>query len=191
MRVAIRDARPGDAADIADAHVAAWRTVYRGIIADAILDSADFHRARLEGWTQATEGRRRPHDDPLQRLIVPEVDDRIVGFAIFGRERDPDEWTPATERGELYGFYLHPDVWGSGVARALMGETLDGLASRFATAVLWVLSDNPRARRFYERSGWSCGEGDDIVTGTWAGPVIPGSPELDPPLREVQYWITW
>jgi RimJ/RimL family protein N-acetyltransferase len=27
-------------------------------------------------------------------------------------------------------------------------------ASGFATASLWVLEDNPRARRFYEREGW-------------------------------------
>jgi RimJ/RimL family protein N-acetyltransferase len=24
----------------------------------------------------------------------------------------------------------------------------------YATAMLWVLADNPRARRFYEREGW-------------------------------------
>jgi ribosomal protein S18 acetylase RimI-like enzyme len=28
-------------------------------------------------------------------------------------------------------------------------------AEGFATAVLWVLEDNPRARRFYERHGWA------------------------------------
>jgi RimJ/RimL family protein N-acetyltransferase len=25
----------------------------------------------------------------------------------------------------------------------------------YGEAVLWVLEDNPRARRFYERTGWS------------------------------------
>ncbi len=29
------------------------------------------------------------------------------------------------------------------------------LAEGFDTAVLWVLDDNPRARRFYERHGWA------------------------------------
>lgn len=27
-------------------------------------------------------------------------------------------------------------------------------ANGFTTASLWVLEDNPRARRFYEREGW-------------------------------------
>lgn len=191
MNVAIRDARPGDAAAIADAHVAAWRVAYRGLVADEILDSDEFHRARVEGWTRATEGRPRSDEDPLRRLIVPEVDGRIVGFSIFGRERDPDDGAPAGERGELYGFYLDPAVWGTGVADELMDASVDSLGERFPTAVLWVLRDNPRARRFYERSGWSCGAGHDTVTGTWAGPVMPGSPELDPPLAEVQYRIEW
>ena len=46
-------------------------------------------------------------------------------------------------------------AWGSGAARGLMDVprewfTQDG----YATAMLWVLRSNPRARRFYEREGW-------------------------------------
>ena len=36
-----------------------------------------------------------------------------------------------------------------------MQASLDALRERgFADAMLWVLADNPRARRFYEREGW-------------------------------------
>jgi RimJ/RimL family protein N-acetyltransferase len=40
--------------------------------------------------------------------------------------------------------------------RCLMAAVLRALrASGFTTASLWVLEDNPRARRFYEREGWT------------------------------------
>jgi RimJ/RimL family protein N-acetyltransferase len=36
-----------------------------------------------------------------------------------------------------------------------MAAVLGALRRRgFTTATLWVLEDNPRARRFYEREGW-------------------------------------
>lgn len=36
-----------------------------------------------------------------------------------------------------------------------MRAVIEGLAATdFDEAVLWVLDDNPRARRFYERCGW-------------------------------------
>ena len=47
-------------------------------------------------------------------------------------------------------------MWGDGSGPALLAASLDALrASGFATASLWVLEDNPRARRFYEREGWA------------------------------------
>jgi len=187
MTPTIRDAGPGDAVAIADAQVAAWGVAYRGLIADEVLDSEAFRRARLDGWTAATNSRRQDRDDPLRRLIVPEVDGRVVGFSIFGRERNAGDRAGTSERGELYGFYLHPDVWGTGVADTLMDASIEPLRERFPTSVLWVLRDNHRARRFYERAGWTCGSGADLVTDTWAGPAMPGTPELDPPLPEVQY----
>ena len=37
-----------------------------------------------------------------------------------------------------------------------MAAALEKLrTSGFDTATLWVLEDNPRARRFYEREGWN------------------------------------
>jgi GNAT superfamily N-acetyltransferase len=58
--------------------------------------------------------------------------------------------------GELYAIYALPEAWGSGAGPALMKAALGALRDRgFATAQLWVLEDNPRARRFYEREGWT------------------------------------
>jgi RimJ/RimL family protein N-acetyltransferase len=49
-----------------------------------------------------------------------------------------------------------PEEWGSGVARALHDEAVVGMRELGATeATLWVVEGNTRARRFYEREGWS------------------------------------
>jgi GNAT superfamily N-acetyltransferase len=132
----IRPARPEEAGAVARVHVETWQAAYAHI----------FSRDQLLGLS--TEGRTEMfrRSPPL----VAEVDGRIVGFAAVGTSRDPDA------DGELYAIYVHPDHWGTGVGRALIeaGEArLRDLGH--GRAILWVLEDNPRARRFYEAAGWS------------------------------------
>lgn len=56
---------------------------------------------------------------------------------------------------ELLRLFIVPNEWGGGIAGALHDVAVDLLRSRGATTGhLWVLEDNPRARRFYERRGW-------------------------------------
>ena len=57
--------------------------------------------------------------------------------------------------GQLITLYVEPGWWGTGVGRAVHDAALDRLARRGVDrVVLWVLSTNARARRFYERQGW-------------------------------------
>lgn len=75
---------------------------------------------------------------------------RIVGVVLAGP--DPDD--PAL--GHLARLYVDPDRWGVGIGRALHDTAIADLAGRgFPAATLWVLEDNVRARRWYERLGWS------------------------------------
>jgi len=70
------------------------------------------------------------------------------------------------EVGELYALYLLPAWWSAGVGRALMTSVLDTLRSnRYRQVVLWVLADNARARRFYERAGFTLDGGTNVLTG--------------------------
>jgi GNAT superfamily N-acetyltransferase len=82
--------------------------------------------------------------------FVAEHGGQIVGFVSVGPSRDP-----ATD-GELFAIYVHPEHWGTGVGRTLI-ETGEEELRRLGhdEAILWVLDDNPRARRFYELAGWS------------------------------------
>jgi GNAT superfamily N-acetyltransferase len=64
------------------------------------------------------------------------------GFAAIG-----DEW--------LNGLYVRPEAWGTGVAAELHDRAVAAIrAAGHERARLWVLEENARARRFYERHGW-------------------------------------
>ena len=82
--------------------------------------------------------------------LVAEANGEIVGFASVGPAVDTDA------DGELYAIYVLPAHWGTGFGRALIQAGEDRLRELgHQQAVLWVLEDNPRARRFYEHAGWT------------------------------------
>ncbi len=194
MSVQVRRAQREDADAIAAAHTAAWSVGYRGLVPSSFLDSASVAAARRTSWRRRLlDGVRPDGFDTDDRLFVGVLDDRVVGFGHVGavHSEDPDD-APAvladpSALGELYGFYVHPRAWGTGVADALIARCHTALDERFAAAVLWVLAKNPRARRFYERSGWSCDVDGRTVTALWPGPQAPGVPQLEAPLPEVRY----
>ena len=187
LTATIRDAVADDAIPLADLHVASWRAAYRGIIDDDVLDAPALVDSRRAGWKQHLHDGFNHTGDPEHRLLVATLDARVVGFGHVGRESDPVDDTPGqAPAGEVYGFYLHPDAWGTGTASALMGACLDELRRReFARGVLWVLRDNPRARRFYERCGWTPTDHELM----WDGPKMPGAPQIREPVAEIQYRI--
>ena len=74
---------------------------------------------------------------------------RIVGFVSVGPSTDIDG------EGELYAIYVLPETWGGGAGHGLMEAAKELLRASYAEATLYVLDDNPRARRFYEREGWA------------------------------------
>jgi ribosomal protein S18 acetylase RimI-like enzyme len=85
-----------------------------------------------------------------KRVWVVPGDAGISGFVRVGPVMDEGEV------GLIYLLYVLPEQWRRGVGNALMQvgmHDLRDLAMREAT--LWVLRDNLRARRFYERLGWT------------------------------------
>jgi GNAT superfamily N-acetyltransferase len=176
--IEVREATIDDADAIATVHIDGWRAGYRGIVPDDYLDSHEFATSRRDRWREWTW-----HLNVETRLFVVCVHHRLVGFGHAGPERlDPGvDRTAVAARGEVYAFYLHPTAWGSGSAGALMSRCEEFLRDEgYGSAVLWVLRDNPRARAFYEKAGWSfTGEESDFAP----------SDSPDSALPEVQYEV--
>jgi GNAT superfamily N-acetyltransferase len=148
----LRAASRADADGITDVQVASWRAGYAHVFPGSVLYADDFDSSRRTFWNnwRFAPGHR------VSVVAEPDADgvERVIGFSSYGPERERARGF--TGRGEVWAFYLHPDRWGSGAASRLMEHVEERLrAEGFATAVLWVLDDNPRARRFYERHGWS------------------------------------
>jgi ribosomal protein S18 acetylase RimI-like enzyme len=136
----VRPAVTDDARTISEVRIETWRYAYVGVIPQHVLDGLDV--ARGERWF---------HDAIDARgfaTFVAEQHGRIVGFASVGPCRDREGM------GELYAVYVRPAAWGTGAGLALMDEAVEWLRARWDEAVLWVATENPRARRFYERYGW-------------------------------------
>lgn len=188
MPVQVRVAQPEDADAIAAAHIEGWRVGYRHVFPTEFLDAPEFASSRLERWRAWTWS-----EFADSQLFVVLFGGRVVGFGHVGPERVAPECdqsgtdaspetimlTSGVGRGEVYGFYLHPEAWGTGAASALIARCHEYLRDEgFGDAVLWVLRDNPRARVFYEKAGWRA-TGNEIMF----------EPQNAPPVPKVQYAV--
>ena len=146
----IRPAVVDDADEMGRIHVAAWRTAYEGVMPAPFLEGLD-ETPSADRWRAVLAGEVTPPDGLRVDVLVAEAAGRVVAMASFGdgRDRLPDDPT-----GELWMLNAHPDAFGSGAATALAAEVNRRLAIDHEQAFLWVVDDNPRARRFYEREGW-------------------------------------
>jgi GNAT superfamily N-acetyltransferase len=153
----IRRARLEDAAAIAEVHVRTWQAAYEHVFGADRLAGIDV--SRREGVA-----RRFATAAEYDTFVAAEAG-RIVGFVASGPPEQEDE-----ER-ELFAIYVLPEAWGTDAASGLMHATLDAMRGRGAAhAILWVLDDNPRARRFYEREGWHA---DGSAESEYLGVTVP------------------
>ena len=181
--VVIRVGSAAHAAQIAAVQRETWFAAYEGVIAPEVID-------RVTVPDDGARIRQSFRTRPWQRLLVAVDADAgdsgslapgapaaggIVGYAAFGPETDvlnapwPYPLTADGEGGrvaELYALYVRPAWWSTGTGRALMEKVLARSAAagyRFIT--LWVLRDNQRARRFYERAGFAPDGATNVLTG--------------------------
>jgi ribosomal protein S18 acetylase RimI-like enzyme len=141
----VRQATAADARAIAEIRVASWRATYAGIVPPGLLDRMDVDRneAFIGGLIGAAP--------PRATLVVEDGAGRVAGYALAAPSRDED----AAGLGELEAIYLDPVTRGRGLGRPLLDAAVDALAAAgLGTVVLWVLTANGPARRFYEGAGF-------------------------------------
>lgn len=132
-------------------------------LAEAVVEGvADYPSFAPAGWTpptaagEAEDLRELLADDRVRCLVAEAERSRIIGqvtilpAAIAAR--------PADEAGlaHLRNLFVDRAFWGAGVARLLTGAAVtDAREGGFSAMRLFVAEGQSRARRFYEREGWS------------------------------------
>ncbi len=166
LTIEIREAVQADAEAIGFAHGEAWRVGYVDLFPPEVLAIAV--QDRYERWPKDfSDGL-----NPLFTLLVPVLDGRVVGFSTL--RMDPND----ASLGEVLGFYLHPDAWGTGCAEALMSESIDRLKMNGAASIhLWTHPGAARAHAFYAKAGFA-------PTGrSMESPMLAGQP----PVPEIEF----
>src|SRR5215471_2754755 len=191
--IEIRPGSEADAPAIAEVRRESWYAAYSAIIAPSIIDRAtamggsaanppSYRRTLVAVAGEqpavvgyASFGPERSVASAQSALSVPRGGQPRPARPAAAGPRTPaagaaaGPLTPAGrtgEVGELYALYLLPAWWSAGVGRALMTSVLDSLrGDRYRRVILWVLADNARARRFYERAGFTLDGGTNVLTG--------------------------
>lgn len=155
--VELRQAVPDDARGIADVWHAAWGDGHHGLVPPAL------EAVR----TRESFGPRAVSRVPRTTVAVADgqaadgapADGGVVGFVTVHDDEVEQVFVSAAHRG-------------SGLAAHLLSDGEDRVAAAgHAEAWLAVVAGNGRARRFYERQGWSDTGPLDYQAETEAGPV--------------------
>ncbi|MGX6604736.1 GNAT family N-acetyltransferase [Micromonosporaceae bacterium Da 78-11] len=137
----LRPARPGDAAAVAAVWAQGWRDGHVGNVPDALV------AARIP------ESFRTRAADRIADTTVAEVDGEVAGFVMVVGDEVEQVYVAAGHRG-------------GGLATVLLAEAERLVAAAgHRQAWLKVVPGNSRARRFYERCGWTDGgRADEPIT---------------------------
>lgn len=98
-----------------------------------------------------------------ESVLVAKDGDLVVGFAAAGAYRAEDG--SKADEGEVYALYVLEEYQKQKIGYALMRRALEMLSGCRA-AYVWVLAENEKAIRFYERVGFRAdGAEKELVLG--------------------------
>lgn len=143
-RMQIEPAEADDCRAIAAVHVESWQYAYQGMLPAPYLASLSVDD-REAMWRRLLE-RQHGH------LLVARTAGQVTGFIAFGPARDE---AASLRHAEIWALYVKPAFLTTGTGRALWLAALGQIqAADYERVVLWVIADNARAIRFYERAGF-------------------------------------
>ena len=134
---------------IGNVYVQSWKTAYKGMIPQSYLDELTG-----SGWVHMLTNGSYDH------FVVMDGANYAGTSAICpAREAAMAGW------GEMVSLYLLPAYFGKGYAQPLFDCALSALVQQgFAHSYLWVLAQNERAQRFYEKNGFQKNGDADTIT---------------------------
>lgn len=148
---------------------ASYLATYRGLMPDSVLARVTAP-SMIERWQARLDAvAESPPDASHRTWVIEDGDGAIRGYAIT-EPASAQFLPPPAGAGEVELLYLAPDAIGHGYGRALLAHAVDDLRLHgFDPLVLWAFARNDRARRFYERAGWSL----DVTGEHWVLDGIP------------------
>ncbi|MEV0717375.1 GNAT family N-acetyltransferase [Asanoa sp. NPDC050611] len=146
-KVTLRPAAEPDAEAVAEIWQHGWADGHLGNVPDALVA------------IRTPESFRSRTINSLPHTTIAEVDGAVAGFVMVVDDEVEQVYVSAAHRG-------------SGVAGVLLAEAERLVAAEgYREAWLAVAPGNSRARRFYERSGWSDGGVFDYPASSADGPI--------------------
>lgn len=138
--ITIREAGPGDGDVLGEIHAISWG-ISHGPLCTPKVAAAGIQERRTKWDAILAEGK--------DTILLALLDDRPGAFARFAAS------SSRPGLAEIHTLFAHPDVWGSGLAAALLAAILDRLREvGYDRVHLWTLRDSAQARRFYAKNGF-------------------------------------
>ena len=135
----LREKKEYDIEELAKVHYESWLSTYKGIIPESYLDEIT-----LESYIENHYKFNAP-------CIVAEIDNKIVGFLMYAKDKDDDT---SENCGEILVIYLLEAYQNQGVGTQLMIEAEKKMKQEYDQLSLWVIEDNLQAVNFYEKCGF-------------------------------------
>ena len=140
---------PHHAAVLADIMISAWRSAFRGILSDAVIEQYT-QKDGCTGMFSYILATGQGH------MYLASLGDTPMGL-LYWREE-----TPA--HAHLEALLTIPDAWGKGIGASLMEVGLQDMAQLGCTTVrVWPFAQNLRAQRFYRKFGFTASGNSRIM----------------------------
>ena len=144
MNFCIRQADQNDAAALAEILTRSWKETYAHILPPAELESAADKERYADVFTVMAQ-------NPANTFYIAHCGGIPCGMLLLCPARDTD--LPGF--AEIVALYTLQKYWGCGLGKELTKTALDNIKLSFSGIVLWTFRDNTRARRFYEKFGFT------------------------------------
>ena len=140
----IRKVQQGDELNLAYIQIESWKAAFQDILSAEILQQAT-------DLTHATAMYKQLLDENIGNGYILEVNSQPHCIAWWGKARDND----MSDYAELICIHSLQDNWRKGCGTQMMNRIRDDMkAAGYDKVMLWVFTNNVRARKFYESCGF-------------------------------------
>ena len=146
MDLNIRYANADDADSLGLVYSQSYQAAFRGIIPDHILED-------VFSFEKRSAGLRKELSEGLLSNVIMHKENVPVGFLTYGKSKDEDLDSSFVE---ILRIYILPCCWGLNIGSELMSWGIEELRQKgYSNISLWVIEENKRAIRLYERMGFA------------------------------------